>query len=153
MTDTTRVALTAVLCCLGLWGCPDGPNLCGTDCPPIEGSYALAFEGSPTAAGCADAGVPTIGDAGTLEVSRHGANLTATLNSELTLTGALYETDDFTLASTTTLADGGLAGTSATLSGRYVGPTASTPAKLVGSSSTGRPGCTVSRTFTGTKNP
>ncbi len=109
---------TVTLALLASPGC-GGSSLACTQCPPIEGSYALELgqEGPPSACSVQDEELP----AGPLEMERAGSHVTATLDG-MTLSGTLYVTYDFNLVGIRTgAADGGTEGPeSASISGRYI---------------------------------
>ncbi|HEX8821800.1 MAG TPA: hypothetical protein VF794_17880 [Archangium sp.] len=113
-------ALPGVLALLSAsTGCTGGGGSPCSNCPPIEGRYALQLEESAFPEDCGEVAVDL--PEGPLEVSRQGSDVTATLNG-MTLRGTLYTTYDFNLlgvgAETT---DGGIGGLeSASLSGRYI---------------------------------
>lgn len=139
--------LGALAFAVTLIGCPDGARLCA-DCAPIEGIYAVQFEGTPTASGCGGAPLD-YPDAGTLTLQREGANLSGTFE-ELQLNGVLYATDDFSLEGNT-IADGGISPITATFSGRWVSGSAESPDRLVGTSARLRGACNATRTFSASR--
>jgi hypothetical protein len=95
-------------------GCGGGNAPC-TNCPPIEGRYALAFAPGDRPAECVDLGVQLPTDP--LEIQRAGSQLTATLQG-VTMQGTLYQTYDFNLAGTKGASDAGVT-TNMSLSGRF----------------------------------
>jgi hypothetical protein len=106
------------LALLGSTGCGGGSTLACTECPPLEGLYALELEEELPAA-CAGLGVRL--PRGPLEVERTGSRVSAFLDG-LRLDGTLYVTYDFNLVGVRTEpADGGAAGPAlASLHGRYI---------------------------------
>lgn len=138
-------------------GCSGGSGGC-TNCPPMEGRYALVLGEGTDSAGCRDV-APRLPQ-GPLEVSRQGSALSATLDG-VTLSGTLYQTYDFRLLALGD-EDGGTPGRleSETLLGRYV-PAAGDGGvvSLVGdfqgdftsSSAAGTVRCSVTRSFTATR--
>ncbi|HEY0095893.1 MAG TPA: hypothetical protein VGB96_16310 [Archangium sp.] len=112
-------ALSGVLALLSTsTGCTGGGSPC-SNCPPIEGRYALQLEESPLPEDCGD--VTVVLPQGTLEVNRQGSDVTALLNG-MTLRGTLYTTYDFNLVGVgAETMDGGIGGLeSASLTGRYI---------------------------------
>lgn len=100
-------------------GCTGGGGSPCSDCPPIEGRYALQWEESGLPDNCE--GVTVVLPEGPLEVSRQGSDVTATLQG-MTLRGTLYRTYDFNLLGVgSESTDGGIGGLeSASLTGRYI---------------------------------
>ncbi len=96
-------------------GCGGGTGSPCTNCPPIEGTYALQFAPGSVPQDCATLGVQL--PQGPLEIERTGPQLTASLNG-VELTGTLYASYDFSLLSSPTQRDGGV--DTFTLNGRYI---------------------------------
>src|SRR5687767_4325643 len=77
-------------------GCGGSTGSPCTNCPPIEGTYALEFAPGPVPQDCATIGVQL--PQGPLEIERTGPQLTASLNG-VELSGTLYASYDFSLLS------------------------------------------------------
>ncbi|ATB32924.1 hypothetical protein [Melittangium boletus] len=119
--NTGRFALrccTTVLVPLALAACGGGAPGC-SQCPPIEGTYALALGTGTTPSSCQ--GVTVTLPRGPLEVRQQGGTLSGDLDG-LPLSGTVYETGEFNLLGNRLApVDGGTAGPeSVSLSGRYV---------------------------------
>jgi hypothetical protein len=112
------------LCALALLtvstGCTGAGNSPCSDCPPMEGRYALRLEENTLPDNC-DGVTVVLPEDGPLEVSRQRSEVTATLQG-MTLRGTLYRTYDFSLLGFgNESGDGGIGGLeSVSLSGRYV---------------------------------
>lgn len=98
-------------------GCTDDAPC--SNCPQIEGSYAVAFDPDtaiPPSADCQALGIT--GDGGTLTIARAGSGLSGTYGSHADLTGMVSDSWHFTLDGTAS--DGGSNLDSVSFSGRYV---------------------------------
>jgi hypothetical protein len=148
------VTLGVSLALLGSPGCGGGGTLACTECPPIEGRYALELEEeeeAPSACG----GLRVEWPQGPLTVRRSGSQVTATLDG-LRLDGTLYVTYDFNLVGVRTepleggpelaslngrylpaLGDGGVPRLVGTWQAEYAGTVGGQPRR-----------CTVARSFT-----
>ncbi len=138
-------------------GCGGGGSPC-TNCPPLEGRYALELqEGTlPTACNGLTVTLPK----GPLDVEQRASDVAATLDG-MTLRGTLYNTYNFNLLGNSLgAADGGTGGPdSASLSGRYIPAVGdggvprlegSWQGNFSGASGGGTRRCTVTRSFTAT---
>ncbi len=138
-------------------GCGGGGSPC-SECPPLEGRYALEWQEDPLPTACN--GLTVTLPVGPLDVQQRGSNVTATLDG-LTLRGTLYTTYNFNLVGFADgTADGGTGGPdSASLSGRYIpvirdGGVPRLEGNWLGDFSGANGGgtrhCTVTRSFTAT---
>lgn len=125
-----------------------------SSCPPLEGRYALTYEGGATAGDCATARVGE--PPRELEIARSGPTIRSTALG-VELTGTLYDTFDFTLAGAG-VSDAG--SDAITYRGKFLPPSNATDGGtlLRGSySGTHRPvpatenTCILERSFSGTK--
>ncbi|SES79008.1 hypothetical protein [Stigmatella erecta] len=142
----------AALCLLST-GCDDEGAPC-TDCPAIEGRYALAFAEGTVPAACASQGVGL--PQGPLDLQRTGSQLTGSMEG-VALQGSVYTNSSFLLLGSQGL-DGG--SDSLSFSGNYSAgnPDGGTQAQLTGSLTRGytRAGsstapCSLVRSFTATR--
>ncbi|SEK68367.1 hypothetical protein SAMN05444354_10279 [Stigmatella aurantiaca] len=142
----------AALCLLAT-GCDEEGAPC-TDCPALEGRYALVFAEGTLPAACASEGVGL--PRGPLDLQRSGSQLTGSVEG-VALQGSVYANSTFLL-----LGSQGLDGGSDSLSfnGTYSGgsPDGGTDAQLTGSLTRGftRAGsatapCSLVRSFTATR--
>jgi hypothetical protein len=137
-------------------GCGSGGSPC-SECPPIEGRYALELQEAPLPSTCS--GLTVTSPEGPLDVTRQGSDVTAMLEG-MTLRGTLYATYDFNLVGIAGGADGGTGGPdSASLTGRYIPVVrdggvprleGSWQGNFSGTSGGGTRRCTVTRSFTAT---
>jgi hypothetical protein len=138
-------------------GCGGGGSPC-SQCPPIEGRYALELQEEPLPAACN--GLTVTLPKGPLDVENRGSDVAATLDG-MTLRGTLYSTYDFNLVgSALDGTDGGTPGPdSASLTGRYIPVIrdggvprleGSWQGNFSGTSGGGTRFCTVTRSFTAT---
>ncbi|HEX8441331.1 hypothetical protein [Archangium sp.] len=100
-------------------GCGGGGGEPCSECPPIEGRYALELQEGPLPAACD--GLTVVLPEGPLDMARQGSAVAAMLDG-MTLRGTLYSTYNFNLVgSSLGAADGGIGGPeSASLTGRYI---------------------------------
>jgi hypothetical protein len=142
----------AALCLLAT-GCDSEGAAC-TDCPAVEGRYALSFAEGALPAACASGGVGL--PQGPLDLQRAGAQLTGTVE-DVALRGSVYANSTFTLLGSRGL-DGGSDSLAFTGSYSAGDPDGGAPAQLTGSltrgftraGSTSAP-CSLVRSFTATR--
>ena len=139
-------------------GCGGGGGSPCSQCPPIEGRYALELEEGTLPTTCN--GLTVTLPEGPLDVARKGSDVAAPRDG-LTRRGALYSAYDFNLVGIPDApADGGTGGLdSASLTGRYIPVVqdgggarleGSWQGNFSGTSGGGTRRCTVTRSFTAT---
>lgn len=137
-------------------GCGEAGSAC-TECPPLEGRYALEFAPGTVPEACASLGVGL--PEGPLELQRAGSQLTGSVE-DVSLQGTVYSNGTFSVLGTRVVEGGGGSdslgfngrytpastdgGTAAQLSGTYTGGTTR-------GSGQGAPPCSLVRSFTATR--